>query len=67
MKPAITFSQVAAFRLERHHLFHQNSADLTVLCRDSCGIQAQLVSAARTALWSRKHSVTQSQIDAALL
>lgn len=65
MKP-LNRLQVAAFRLSRHHLADRSRADLVAVCRDVCGIQAQVMSAARTALWARIHELKPARIDAAL-
>lgn len=61
-----TWSQVAAFRLARHHLADRNQAALTDVCRDVCGIQAQVMSAAEMALWARMHGLTRAEIHSAL-
>ena len=53
MKPNLNSSQVSAFRLTRQHLANQNRADVTTVCQDVCGIQAQVMSAAQLALWAR--------------
>jgi hypothetical protein len=66
----LTWSQVNAFRLERHHLTHRASKqDLVKVAGDICGVQAQVMSAAelqiavrvdasvedvRSALWKEK-------------
>jgi hypothetical protein len=66
----LTWSQVNAFRLERHHLTHRASKqDLVKVAGDICGVQAQVMSAAelqiavrvdasvedvRNALWKEK-------------
>ena len=65
MKP-LTWSQVSAFRLSRNHLVDSDAADLTAVCRDVCGIQAQIMNAARTALWARMHSLKPGEVDRAL-
>jgi len=58
--------QIHAFRMSRHHLRDAKSADLVTICRDICGVQAQVMSAGRLQLWVRNHRVTASAIDAAL-
>jgi len=63
---SLTWSQVSAFRLARHHLADRKQADLTAVYRDVCGIQAQVMSAAEMALWARMHRLTRAEIHAAL-
>jgi hypothetical protein len=63
--------QIAAFRLTRHHLAEPNQANLTTICQNVCGVQAQLQPAAEMQLWARRHdpdgrSLTQADIHAAL-
>lgn len=62
----VTWAQVAAFRMARHHLTGGAAAGIAKICGDVCGIQAQVMSAARMALWARNHGVTRAAIDAAL-
>jgi len=62
----VKWSQVAAFRLRRHHLAGENRADLAEVARDVCGVQAQVMSAAEIALWTRDHGLTAAAIHAAL-
>lgn len=66
MKQRLKSSQIAAFRLARHHLADKNPVDLTTLCRDVCGIQAQVMSAAQMSLWARTHNLTRAEIETAL-
>ncbi|MEK7727616.1 MAG: winged helix DNA-binding domain-containing protein [candidate division KSB1 bacterium] len=66
MKTAITDSQVAAFRLQRHHLCDKQPASLITLCRNVCGVQAQVMSAAEMAWWARNHKLTRAAIQNAL-
>lgn len=66
MTTSVDWSQVSAFRLARHHFLDQRPADLVTICGDVCGIQAQLMSAARLAFWARNHSLTQPEVDSAL-
>jgi uncharacterized protein YcaQ len=65
-KCSVTPSQIAAFRLSRHHLLNQGAADLVTVCRDVGGIQAQLMVAAEMALWARNHKISRTQIHDAL-
>src|SRR5579864_371160 len=58
--------QIAAFRLRQHHLAERRSSDLVAICRDVCGIQAQVMGAARLALWARAARVVRQDIDSLL-
>jgi hypothetical protein len=67
----ISPAQVHAFRLERHHLLDRPSKDrpskdLVTICRDVCGVQAQIMSAAYLQLWARNHAVTRKHVEEAL-
>jgi winged helix DNA-binding protein len=74
--PAITAAQAAAFRLARHHLADRSAdavalhrgkaARLVDVVRDTGGIQAQVMSAAAMALWTRRRSTTREEIRAGL-
>jgi uncharacterized protein YcaQ len=59
---------VATFRLRRNHLLedppHEQSA--VTICRDMCGVQAQVMSAAYLQLWTRNHAITRAEIERAL-
>src|ERR1022692_2343775 len=57
---------IAAFRLQRHHLLDDAPADAVTICRDMCGVQAQVMSAAYLQLWTRNHALTRAQIENAL-
>ena len=59
--------QIHAFRLRRHHLLDQSAKDLVTICRDVCGVQAQIMSAAQLQLWARNHAITPAAVDDALL
>lgn len=61
--PSITPAQIHALRLHRHHLLDREPAGPVTLCRDVCGVQAQLTQAAYLQLWARDHSLTRSQIE----
>jgi hypothetical protein len=60
-------AQIHAFRLRRHHLLDQSAKDLVTICRDVCGVQAQIMSAAQLQLWARNHAITPSAVNDALL
>jgi uncharacterized protein YcaQ len=59
---------VANFRLQRHHLSDRpaQKRDVVTICRDMCGVQAQVMSAAYLQLWTRNHALTRPQIEDAL-
>jgi uncharacterized protein YcaQ len=57
---------VASFRLRRHHLLDEPHADAVTICRDMCGVQAQVMGPARLQLWTRNHALTRTEIDNAL-
>ena len=63
----VTWNQVAAFRLSRHHLLQRAPAnDLASVVGGIGGIQAQLLSAAQIALWSRVRDLQMAHIEKAL-
>jgi hypothetical protein len=61
-----TSKQIHAFRLRRHHLLDQSAKDLVTICRDVCGVQAQIMSAAQLQLWARNHAITPATLNDAL-
>jgi len=61
-----TSEQIHAFRLRRHHLIDQSAKDLVTICRDVCGVQAQIMSAAQLQLWARNHAITPEMVNDAL-
>ncbi len=64
---SVTWNQVAAFRLARHHLLERASAkDLISVVGDMAGAQAQLFSAAQLSLWSRVRELRIAHIEEAL-
>jgi hypothetical protein len=62
-----TADQIHAFRLRRHHLLDPSAKDLLTICRDVCGVQAQILSAAQLQLWARNHAITPEAVSDALL
>jgi hypothetical protein len=58
--------QIHAFRLRRHHLLDRSAQDLVTICRDVCGVQAQIMSAAQLQLWARNHAITPATVNDAL-
>jgi hypothetical protein len=62
-----TAEQVAAFRLERHHLTPgADRPGIVAVAGDVCGIQAQVMSSAELALFARCRSTTRAEIREAL-
>ena len=63
---SVTWKQVTAFRLARHHLSERApKRTLLSVIRDMGGAQAQLLSAAQISLWSRVRDLQLAQIDEA--
>jgi hypothetical protein len=63
----LTQGQVSAFRLRSHHLAHLLPADRLVdAVRDSGGIQAQVMTAARLSLRARTRDLTPDMVETAL-
>jgi Winged helix DNA-binding domain len=63
----VTGDQVAAFRLERHHLTDPgDGAGIVGIAGDVCGIQAQVMSSAELALFARCRTTTRAEIRDAL-
>jgi len=58
--------RVAAFRLARHHLDQRAPQPVERICGDVCGIQAQVMSAAYLALWTRNPRLRREAITNAL-
>jgi hypothetical protein len=67
---SFTANQAAAFRLTRQHLTNspRPSRDVSVadICRDTGGIQAQVMSAAEMSIWTRRRQTTRDEVQAAL-
>jgi hypothetical protein len=59
---------IASFRLRHQHLAEPRAQkqDVVTICRDVCGVQAQVMSAAYLQLWTRNHAITRPQIENAL-
>jgi uncharacterized protein YcaQ len=66
MKHSVTPSQVAVFRLRRHHLARRRGSSITAVARDVCAIHAQVTSAAALQLWARVPGITRDDIHRAL-
>ena len=63
----VTWDQVSAFRLSRHHLMERAMPnELPSVVRDMAGAQAQLFSAAQISIWSRIQNLQISQIEEAI-
>jgi hypothetical protein len=58
-----TSAQIHAFRLRRHHLLDRSAKDLVTICRDVCGVQGQIMSAAQLQLWARNHAITPNEVS----
>lgn len=64
---SVTWNQVAAFRLSRHHLLERAPVeDFIPVVRDMAGAQAQLLSAAQISLWSRVRDLQIAHVEEAL-
>jgi uncharacterized protein YcaQ len=63
---SVTAEQVAAFRLARHHLLSTKGSDPVAVCRDVCGVQAQLMPAARMNIAARTRGLSPAGIEEAL-
>jgi uncharacterized protein YcaQ len=60
----VTWKQVAAFRLARHHLVERApKKTLLSIVRDMGGAQAQLLSAAQISLWSRVRDIQIAHLE----
>lgn len=66
MTKKITAANISAFRMQRQHLCDEKPAPLATICRDVCGMQAQVMSAAEMAWWTRNHKLTRTEIQSAL-
>jgi hypothetical protein len=63
----MTWRQVHAFRLQRHHLAPRaRSGSLVAVVGDVCGIQAQIMTAAEMALRARIQKLSRHDVQAAL-
>lgn len=64
---SVTWNQVAAFRLARHHLLSRApTKSLISVVRDMAGAQAQLHSAAQISLWARVRGLRIAHVEQAL-
>ena len=64
---SLTWNQVAAFRLSRHHLSQRAPTQALVsAARDMAGAQAQLLSAAQISLWARVRDLRIADVEEAL-
>src|SRR5436309_3513597 len=66
MPRELTSDQVAAFRLDRHHLLRRAERSLVRVCGDVCGLQSQVDSAARLALSARMANLRPGDVERAL-
>lgn len=60
---AASADAIASFRLRRHHLLDEPPEDAVTICRDVCGVQAQVMSAAYLQLWTRNHAITRAGVE----
>ena len=61
---SVTWDQVAAFRLARHHLLERASTkNLLTVAGDMTGAQAQLLSAAQISLWARIRDLRPKHLE----
>jgi len=66
--PEVPWPRVHAFRLRRHRLAPRaGRGDLAEVAGDACGVQAQILSAARLALRARTRGLRPTDVDRALL
>jgi len=64
---SVTWNQVAAFRLARHHLLERAPArSIVTVAGDMTGAQAQLLSAAQISFWARVRDLEIAHIQVAL-
>lgn len=64
---SVTWNQVAAFRLARHHLLERAPArSLVTVAGDMTGAQAQLLSAAQISFWARVRDLEIAHVQEAL-
>jgi uncharacterized protein YcaQ len=64
---SVTWNQVAAFRLARHHLSERAPVEALIsVAGDMTGAQAQLLSAAQISLWSRVRDLRSVDIEQAM-
>jgi uncharacterized protein YcaQ len=64
---SVTWNQVAAFRLARHHLLERAPKKALIsVVGDMAGAQAQLLSAAQISLWSRVRDLRIPDVEKAL-
>jgi len=76
---SVTAAHAAAFRLQRQHLARstkhvarsnqhagRSTEHVVDICRDTAGIQAQVMSAADLSIWTRRRQTTRAEIQKAL-
>ena len=65
--PSLSWTQVSAFRLQRHHLAcRAPRQSLVTVVGDMGGVQAQLMAAAQMSLWARVQDLTPQDVARAL-
>ena len=63
---SLTHTNIAAFRMARHHLIQPSRGDVLSVASDICGAQAQVLSAGELQLAMRSAKVTRAEIHGAL-
>ena len=67
-RPTMTWAQVGAWRMERHHLTRRAPRkDLLDVVSDVCGLHAQLTSSAELTAWARVEDLEPGAVAAALV
>jgi len=65
---SVTWAQVIAFRLSRHHLLERAATkNLVSVVGDMGGAQAQLQSAAQASFWARVHDLKVEHVEKAII
>lgn len=47
-------------------MLNEPPAEVVTICRDVCGVQAQVMTSAFLQLWARNHAITRAEIESAL-
>ena len=64
---ALTYAQVAGWRIERHRLVERvPPGELEAAASEICGVQAQVMSSAELALWTRVEGASSAAVQEAL-
>src|SRR5580693_6387954 len=65
-RPSFNHSQVAAFRMARHHLLGEPGVSLPEISSHVGGIQSQIFSAGELQFWARTLGLKRGEVQAAL-